>query len=80
MSHALGKDSPFAGPPGGERVASSSALRADFIGCPWAFRMGVEDMLGKVQLRVKKLARLRLRGAQSSRMMVFLYHAAEVHI
>lgn len=38
-------NSPFAGPVGGVRETSSSVLKADLMGCPWAFRMGVEEVV-----------------------------------
>lgn len=40
-----GLNSPFAGPVGGVRETSSSVLKADLMGCPWAFRMGVEEVV-----------------------------------
>lgn len=30
---------------GGVRVRSSSVLRADLMGCPWALKMGVVDIV-----------------------------------
>lgn len=43
---------PFVGPIGGVRVTSSSLFRADRMGCPWALRTGVVDM---VSARVPRL-------------------------
>lgn len=39
---------PLVGPIGGVRVTSSSLLRADRMGCPWALRIGVVDMVYKI--------------------------------
>lgn len=39
-----GRNVPLVGKIGGVRVTSSSLLRADRMGCPWALRAGVDDI------------------------------------
>lgn len=41
----LEENLPLIGPLGGVRIISSSLLRADRIGCPWAFSAGVGDIV-----------------------------------
>lgn len=56
--------SPLTGPLGGVRATSSSALRADLMGWPWALRTGVVDGADILSRRVARVRlRLKLRRA-----------------